>query len=531
MKKLLNLSKVFAVAFMLLAANSIFSNNIYAKNSGTSGDYIIPDSDSRYLAESDLADMSLQILNYAKNEIYAREGRIFRSRELQTYFEQQSWYHGTIQPDDFDDRTMLNSYEYANTQLVSDVEHNVKPDGYKVDQPGYSYDPIYQYIAARNTENTESTEIPETPAVISAEDHNFIGGKDVQSVSFEEQYTNTETGIQYIYGEIKGLDSEGKTVWDRKTDQYICAGCAAVCDIGEYDKFYYYEEGGKVVKLDKAKGEIQWETDAGVAVPTTVFGSDGTLYLACSFSEAPDFTAISEDGEILDQIDNITGDYSEVTDIRYLGKQVAVTCYEEAGDTIYLVDVDDFSCHKRAYDEKLDWYGGISDFENYEAETGTKVIKYVDEDIDGDDVTELLICAKDDSGKERYFIWKKDQDEPLELFSFTGEQQEAPVKALYYNSEKGMLIVYNEQDSMQTYSFYSIEEDEIKLNYCVYQKKDGMKWGLYLYQAYSEFAGEETDKRIKMLEYGMENDENKKAAGIVWKGYIDKLSKFDFKKP
>ena len=151
MKKLLNLSKVFAVAFMLLAANSIFSNNIYAKNSGTSGDYIIPDSDSRYLAESDLADMSLQILNYAKNEIYAREGRIFRSRELQTYFEQQSWYHGTIQPDDFDDRTMLNSYEYANTQLVSDVEHNVKPDGYKVDQPGYSYDPIYQYIAARNT--------------------------------------------------------------------------------------------------------------------------------------------------------------------------------------------------------------------------------------------------------------------------------------------------------------------------------------------------------------------------------------------
>lgn len=58
-----------------------------------------------------------------------------------------------------------------------------------------------------------------------------------------------------------------------------------------------------------------------------------------------------------------------------------------------------------------------------------------------------------------------------------------------------------------------------------------MKWGLYLYQAYSEFAGEETDKRIKMLEYGMENDENKKAAGIVWKGYIDKLSKFDFKKP
>lgn len=528
MEKTRKLLKVFMFTLITVSAGSIFSEYAYAESDDTA--YIIPDSDSHYLTESELTDMSLQVLNYAKNEIYAREGRIFRSAELQTYFEQQSWYHGTIQPDDFDDRTMLNPYEYANTQLVSDVEHNVKPDGYKVDQPGYSYDPIYQYIAARNIENMEIPETPETPAVISAEDHNFIGGKDVQSVSFEEQYTDTETGLQYLYGDIKGLDSEGKTVWERKTDQYICAGCAAVCGIGEYDKFYYYEEGGKVVKLDKAKGEIQWEADAGVAVPTTVFGSDGTLYLACSFSEAPDFTAISEDGEILDQIDNITGDYSEVTDIRYLGKQVAVTCYEEVGDTIYLVDLDDFSCHKRAYDEKLDWYGGISDFEDYEAKTGAKVVRYVDEDIDGDNVTELLTCSKDNNGKERYFIWKKDQ-EPMEFSSYTGEQQEAPVKALYYDSEKGMLVVYNEQDSMQTYSFYSIEDEEVKLNYCVYQKKDGMKWGLYLYQAYSEFAGEETDKRIKMLEYGMENDENKKAAGIVWKGYIDKLSKFDFKKP
>lgn len=525
MKKIRKLLKVLMLALMTVFAGITFISYAYAETGNTSESYIIPDSNSRYLSKSELADMSLQVLNYAKNEIYAREGRIFRSAELQTYFEQQSWYQGRIQPDDFDDRTMLNSYEYANTQLVSEVEHSVKPDGYKVDQPGYSYEPIYQYIAARSTGSTE------TQAVISAEDHNFIGGREVQSVSFEEQYTNTETGIQYMYGDIKGLDSEGTTVWERKTDQYICAGCAAVCNIGEYDKFYYYEEGGKVVKLDKAKGEIQWETDAGVAVPTTVFGADGTLYLACSFSEAPDFTAISGDGKILNQTENITGDYSEVTGIRYLGKQAAVTCYEESGDTIYLIDLENFSCHKRAYDEKLDWYGGISDFRDYEAETGAKIVRYADEDIDGDDVTELLTCSKDNSGKERYFIWKKDQDEPIELFSFTGEQQEAPVKALYYNSEKGMLVVYNEQDSMQTYSFYSIEDTEARLNYCVYQKREGMKWGLYLYQEYSESAGKETDRRIKMLEYGMENDENKKAADIVWKGYIDKLSKFDFKKP
>lgn len=119
---------------------------------------------------------------------------------------------------------------------------------------------------------------------------------------------------------------------------------------------------------------------------------------------------------------------------------------------------------------------------------------------------------------------------PIEVPSLTGEQEEAPIKALYFYSDNGLLVVYNEKNSMQTYSFYSIEESDLKLNYCIYQKKEGMKRKLYFYRAYSEYVGGETDKRIKMLEYGMDSDENKKAAGIIWKGYIDKLSKFEFKK-
>lgn len=95
-----------------------------------------------------------------------------------------------------------------------------------------------------------------------------------------------------------------------------------------------------------------------------VFGSDETLYLCCSFYEAPDFSAISKDGTLLNQINNITGDHSEATSIRYLGSQIAITCYEEYGNTIYLIDLNDFSYHKREYDERLDWYGGIYDLQN-----------------------------------------------------------------------------------------------------------------------------------------------------------------------
>lgn len=525
MKNYFKLLKIYVAVLGVLFISTMFSSTIYAQNSDASGSYIFPESADRYLEENELTNLPLQILNYAKNEIYAREGRIFRSTELQTYFEQQSWYQGIVQPDNFDDKTMLNQYEYENTQLISRVEHNINPEGYKVDQPGYSFEPVYQYIANRNTESTG------THAVLSAADYQFIGGNAVETVSFEQEYTKTESGVQYMYGIIKGLDSDENAVWERKTDQYICAQCAAVWNIGEYEKFYYYEEGGKIVKLNKSDGEIQWETDAGATVPMTVFGEDGTLYLSCSFYEAPDFVAINKDGIILKQIDNITDDYSETTNIRYLGKQIAVTCYEEYGDTIYLISLDDFSYHKRDYDEKLDWYGGIFDFTEYEEKTGAKIVRYVDEDIDGDNVTELLTCSKDSSGNERYYIWKKEQDTPLEFFSLTGEQEEAPVKALYYDSEKGMLVVYTQQDSMQTFSFYSIEDTEVRLNYCIYQKKNGMRWEMYLYQAYSEATWEETGRRIKMLEYGMDNDEDKKAAGIVWKGYIDKLSKFEFKKP
>ena len=523
MKKDHKLFKTGMMILLFLFVCILSSSNIYAENIEVYESYILPESNSRYLEESELTNLSLQILNYAKNEIYARKSRIFRSKELRGYFEQQPWYQGAIQPDDFDDKIMLNEYEYANVQLISSIEHKINPDGYKVDQAGYSYEAVYQYIASRKEETGMQIMLP-------TKEYNFFGGGEVQTVSFEEQYIKTEEGNQYMYGDIKGVDAEQKTVWERKTDQYICAQCAPVCNIGEHGEFYYYEEGGKVVKLDRKKGEVQWETDANVTVPMTVFGADETLYLCCSFYEAPDFSAISKDGVILNQIDNITGDYSEATDIRYLGTQIAITCYEEYGNEIYLIDLNDFSYHKREYDERLDWYRGIYDFTEYEEKLGLKIIQYTDEDIDGDDVTELITYSKDDNKKEKYYIWKKDQDTPIEIYGLTGEQEEAPIKALYYNSENGLLVVYNEKDSMQTYSFYSIEETELILNYCIYQKKEGIKRSLYLYQAYSEYVGGETGKRIKMMEYGMDNDENKKAAGIIWKGYIDKLSKFKFQK-
>lgn len=99
----------------------------------TDGDYIIADSDSRLLTNSDVAGLSLKEINYAKNEIYARHGRKFDSRELREYFNSKDWYNGRIDPEDFTDR-VFNSYEKKNVQFLAKKEESVQKGGYKLDQ-------------------------------------------------------------------------------------------------------------------------------------------------------------------------------------------------------------------------------------------------------------------------------------------------------------------------------------------------------------------------------------------------------------
>ena len=93
---------------------------------------ILPQSDSRLLTYSDVDGLTLQEINYAKNEIYARHGRKFSSKELQNYFDSKFWYHGTIAPEDFSD-SMLSETERKNAEFLAEVEFSIDPNGYKLD--------------------------------------------------------------------------------------------------------------------------------------------------------------------------------------------------------------------------------------------------------------------------------------------------------------------------------------------------------------------------------------------------------------
>ncbi len=54
--------------------------------------YVISDSSSRVIGESELSNLTPWQLKVARNEIYARHGRAFAHKDLSCYFANQSWY-------------------------------------------------------------------------------------------------------------------------------------------------------------------------------------------------------------------------------------------------------------------------------------------------------------------------------------------------------------------------------------------------------------------------------------------------------
>ena len=85
-------------------------------------EYILPDSSTKYLSNADLQGLSWEELCLARNEIFARHGRIFKTPEIAQYFSEKSWYEGTIAPERFND-SVLSAIEKANVQLIVAYEN------------------------------------------------------------------------------------------------------------------------------------------------------------------------------------------------------------------------------------------------------------------------------------------------------------------------------------------------------------------------------------------------------------------------
>lgn len=105
-------------------------NNYYAQIAGDFSEYmqgvtdvgvfyytLFSQTDERYYTAKDFSGASADILKLAKNEIYARHGRMFQDRELYEYFLSRMWYEPLYAPEEFDE-SCLNEYERANIDLL-----------------------------------------------------------------------------------------------------------------------------------------------------------------------------------------------------------------------------------------------------------------------------------------------------------------------------------------------------------------------------------------------------------------------------
>lgn len=79
--------------------------------------YFIENCDRRYFSASEISGLSKEELQYARNAIYAKSGRIFSMEKLASYFAKYSWYDPHIPADAFGE-DMLNSYQTANRDLI-----------------------------------------------------------------------------------------------------------------------------------------------------------------------------------------------------------------------------------------------------------------------------------------------------------------------------------------------------------------------------------------------------------------------------
>ena len=130
------IAAIFA-AFVVLSA-------VMAQADPYEGVFLLPEADERVYSFDELRRMPAQVLAYARNEIFARHGRKFKSRELKQYFKERPWYEATVPASEFDD-SVLNDYEWKNLKRIGELESRIGV--YELDSEyGYDKELVEDYL-------------------------------------------------------------------------------------------------------------------------------------------------------------------------------------------------------------------------------------------------------------------------------------------------------------------------------------------------------------------------------------------------
>lgn len=87
--------------------------------------YIFWYSSQRRLNNEDVQPLTTREVTIARNEIYARHGKEFKTEWLQTYFENTSWYKKSREYNYKDEKSNLSALEVSNVEFLSNVEQGL----------------------------------------------------------------------------------------------------------------------------------------------------------------------------------------------------------------------------------------------------------------------------------------------------------------------------------------------------------------------------------------------------------------------
>lgn len=106
---------------------------------------------------------------------------------------------------------------------------------------------------------------------------------------------------------IKGVDADGRTVWQHTTNKYSMTELQLLQEIGRYDSMYFYNECGTVVALDVETGSVVWKNESfqGASISSFI-DQDGTIFL-CGYY-GPDLCVISNNGSTIKRVQSFRDD-------------------------------------------------------------------------------------------------------------------------------------------------------------------------------------------------------------------------------
>ncbi|WP_052045086.1 YARHG domain-containing protein [Caloranaerobacter azorensis] len=199
-------------------------------------DFIFPNSHIEKLTEKQLLGLSNKLLEYARNEIFARKGHIFKKEKYRNYFAKKSWYKPTTTVE----FSSLNSIEKYNVNFIKFFEDRYR----KTHEKHENYKTNYDVYPCNKEINID-----------------INGDGKTERILFElENMSNYKLHINnlVIEGELGNYSNNFAIVDIDKNDNFKEIIISDYGPSNDYVSYFYCYDGQNIIKMGQTEGLFEY---------------------------------------------------------------------------------------------------------------------------------------------------------------------------------------------------------------------------------------------------------------------------------